>query len=102
MIRTFFVLDFDGTYDLEPEDGYGVEPVVYLIPKENETVVFRYARLASRMFIESENEIMCIGDYFEQLLKANNIPFQIIGDLHIPFEERQEDYLDDSIAREIV
>lgn len=42
-----------------------------------------------------------IGDYFEQLLKSNNIPFQIVGDLHIPYGERQEDYLDDSIAKEI-
>lgn len=102
MIRTFFVLDFDGTYDLEPEDEYGVEPVVYLIPRESETAVFRYARLASRMFLESENETLCIGDYFEQLLKANDIPFQIVGDLHISFGERQEDYLDDSIAKEVV
>lgn len=102
MIRTFFVLDFDDTYDLEPEDEYGVEPVVYMIPKESETAVFRYARLASRMFLEAEDNTLCIGDYFEQLLKSNNIPFQIVGDLHIPFEERQWDYLDDSIAKEIV
>ena len=102
MIRTFFVLDFDGTYDLEPEDEYGVEPVVYLIPKESEAAACRYAQLASKMFMESENETMCIGDYFEQLLKANDIQFQIVGDLHIPFGERQEDYLDDSIVREIV
>lgn len=105
MIRTFFVLDFDGTYDLDgsnPEDEYGVEPVVYLIPKESEAAVCRYARLASKMFLESENETMCIGDYFDQLLKANDIPFQIVGDLHISFRERQEDYLDDSIVKEIV
>lgn len=102
MIRTFFVLDFDGTYDLEPGDEYGVEPVVYMIPKESETAVIRYARLASKMFLESENETLCIGDYFDQLLKANDIPFHIIGDLHIPFEERQVDYLDDSIVREVV
>lgn len=102
MIRTFFVLDFDGAYDLEPEDEYGVAPVVYLIPKASEAAVCRYARLASKMFLESENETLCIGDYFDQLLKINDIPFQIVGDLHIPFEERQEDYLDDSIAREVV
>ena len=102
MIRTFFVLDFDGTYDLEPEDEYGVEPVVYMIPKESETAVFRYARLASKMFLEAEDNTLCIGDYFEQLLTSNNIPFQVVGNLHIPFGERQWDYLDDSIAREIV
>ena len=105
MIRTFFVLDFDGTYDLDgsdPEDEYGVEPVVYLIPKASETAVCRYARLASKMFLESENETLCIGDYFDQLLKANGIPFQIVGDLHIPFRERQWCYLDEGIAREIV
>lgn len=102
MIRTFFVLDFDGTYDFEPEDEYGVEPVVYMIPKESETAVFRYARLASRMFLEAEDNTLCIGDYFEQLLKSNNIPFQVVGNLHIPFRERQWDYLDNSIAKEIV
>lgn len=64
MIRTFFVLDFDGTYDLEPEDEYGVEPVVYMIPKESETAVFRYARLASRMFLETVHKkvIWCVNE----------------------------------------
>lgn len=34
MKRTFFVLDFDGTYDMEhPDDEFGVPPVVYLVPE---------------------------------------------------------------------
>ena len=39
MIRTLFVLDFDGTYDNEYNEGYGVEPLVYLIPLDRKNCI---------------------------------------------------------------
>lgn len=101
MIRIFFVLDFDGTYDNEDPDDYGVTPLVYLIPKEKQLEVEATARKAHDMFLE-EGDDLCIGDYFEDLLTAKEIDFQRVGELKLFFGERTENYLDDSIAREIV
>ena len=101
MVRTLFVLDFDGTYDFEEEGSYGVEPLVYLVPEDRIFEVTVSARKASANFHLEESD-MCIGDLFEEELKARGIEFQQVGSLHIPFEERQEDYLADYIPREIV
>ena len=101
MVRTLFVLDFDGIYDNEEEGSYGVEPLVYLVPEYRISEVTVSARKASEDFHDDENG-MCIGDLFEDELKARGIEFQQVGSLHIPFEERQEDYLADYIPREIV
>lgn len=101
MTRTLFVLDFDGTYDFEEEGSYGVEPLVYLVPEDRMFEVTVAARKASEDFHDDESN-MCIGDLFEDELEAKGIEFQQVGSLHIPFEERQEDYLADYIPREIV
>ena len=101
MVRTLFVLDFDGIYDNEEEGSYGVEPSVYLVPNSRMFEIRMAASQAGEDFFKDENE-MCIGDLFEDELKARGIEFQQVGSLHIPFEERQEDYLADYIPREIV
>ena len=103
MIRTLFILDFDGTYDNEDEDSYGVEPLVYLIPLDRQLEVERIAYAASKDFnLNADGSDMCIGDLFEEELEIRGIEFQQVGSLHIPFEERQENYLAYYIPREIV
>lgn len=103
MIRTLFVLDFDGTYDNEDEEGYGVEPLVYLIPLDKQIEVERIAYAASKEFNENADESdMCIGDLFEEELEAKGIKFHQVGSLHIPYYERETDYLADYIPIAVV
>lgn len=103
MIRTLFVLDFDGTYDNEEEGDYGVEPLVYLIPLDKQIEVERIAYAASKEFNENaDGSDMCIGDLFEAELEAKGIEFQQVGSLHIPFHERETDYLADYIPIAVV
>lgn len=103
MKYTFFVLDFDGTYDNEPEWSDGVQPVVYLIPLDKVDEIRKYAEQAHDEF-HAEEESCCwgIGDYFDAILKSNNIDFKEVGRIDLTFEERQEDYLADYIPREFV
>ena len=76
MIRTLFILDFDGTYDNEDENDYGVEPSVYLIPLDRQLDVERIAYAASKEFNENaDGSDMCIGDLFEEKLKSKGIEF---------------------------
>ena len=103
MIRTLFVLDFDGTYDNEYDEGYGVEPLVYLIPLDKQIEVERIADAAHNEFHTNDDESdMCIGDLFEEGLEAQGIEFQQVGSLHIPFKERQDEYLADHISIAVV
>ena len=103
MIRTLFVLDFDGTYDNEEEGDYGVEPLVYLISLDKQIEVERIAYAASKEFNENaDGSDMCIGDLFEAELEAKGIEFQQVGSLHIPFHERETDYLADYIPIAVV
>ena len=97
-----FVLDFDGTYDNEEQDDYGVVPSVYLIKnRKDETIgqtmldVIYYAYKAGELFFERDGD--CIGDIFEELLRENKIKFKLVGSLDILFSERQTDYLADGI-----
>ena len=103
MIRTLFVLDFDGTYDNEDEYSYGVEPLVYLIPLDRQLDVERIAYAASKEFNENaDGSDMCIGDLFEEELKSKGIEFQQVGSLHIPYYERETDYIADYIPIAVV
>lgn len=103
MIRTLFVLDFDGTYDNEEEGGYGVTPSVYLIPLDKQIEVEKIAYAASKEFHDNVDESgECIGDLFEHRLKTKGIEFQLVGGLDIPFEERETDYLADYIPIAVV
>ena len=47
---TLFVLDFDKTYDNEIKDEFGVQPIVYLIPKDKIKDVRHYAEQAHNDF----------------------------------------------------
>ena len=104
MVRTLFVLDFDGTYDNEDEDSTGVQPLVYLIPLDRQKDVEHYAREAHNDFHSEENKELdlCIGDYFEEWLGNNGVDYQLVGSIDLTFCERQTDYLADYIPREVV
>lgn len=102
-IWTLFVLDFDGTYDNEPENEFGVKPVVYLVPENKIPEVQQCAYDASNRFNNgNEFDLECIGDYFEGFMDMMGIPYQEIGNINLMFGERQVDYLADYIPREIV
>lgn len=101
MKHTLLVLDFDGTYNNEQEDELGVSPSVYLIPLDKQIEVERLANTAHDIF-HSSCGFACIGDIFENLMKANRIKYQYVGSLEIPFGERQVDYLPDYLPRVIV
>lgn len=100
---TFFVLDFDGTYDHPVDDvDLGVEPTVYLIPVNKQNEIEGIADQAAEEFHTSDDNTMCIGDIFERRLTAKGIFFQYIGFLKIPYCQRQVDYLPDYIPKVIV
>lgn len=104
MVWTLFVLNMDGTYDIEDFDSPGVQPVVYLIPLDKQKDVEHYAAMAFQDFHSEENgELgLGIGDYFEEWMNNNGIDFRLVGNIDLTFGERQVDYLADYIPREIV
>lgn len=104
MLWTFFVLDFDGTYDNEKPDSIGVQPFVYLIPLEEQRSVEMYAMEAHKDFHSEENQKLglTISNYFEEWMANNGIEFKPVGSIDLTFGERQVDYLADYIPREIV
>lgn len=99
---SLFVLDFDKTYDNEPEDGYGVKPLVYLVPTERLRDVHHYAEEANKDFHADDTGSMCIGDYFEEWMDNNGVDYRIVGELELTFEERRGDYLSTEIGLEVV
>ena len=101
---TLFVLDFDDTYGLEEEESYGVEPEVYLIREDERPEVEKAADKAHDRFHEDyyEGSSFTIGDYFKETMKEENLFIQYVGLLHIPFGERQEEYLADYIQKALV
>lgn len=98
---TFFVMDFDGTYGNEAEDGEGIPPLVYLILETLQYKVCEIARTVTEKFFETEADD-CMGDIFENLLEENCILYYLIGSIPLGFEERQFDYLADDILKVIV
>ena len=82
MKYTFFVLSF---MDIYP-DGE-VNPSVYLIPSCKIKKVKQCARQAKKDFYDNENSDLCIGDYFEINLEANNIRFKYVGDIDFTYKE---------------
>lgn len=103
IIWTLFILDFDGTYDIEPMESDGVQPSVYLIPLDKQREVEAIAKEASIEFNTNEDGCCwCIGDYFESFLSQKKIDFQMIGSIDLTFGERQVNYLADYIPREVV
>ena len=94
---TLFVLDFDGTYDNEPKDEDGVQPVVYLIPTKKVKDAKRCAQKAHDDFFEDDEYEMCIGDYFEEWLMMTGIQYKLVGDIKLTFGERIGNYLSKDI-----
>lgn len=103
-VWTFFVLDFDGTYDNEDSDSNGVQPIVYLIPSNKERDVEHYARMAHNDFHSDENgELgLTITDYFEEWMGNNNCDYRRVGAIDLTVKERKTNYLADYIPGEIV
>ena len=66
---TFFVLDFDGTYDNEYEDELGVEPLVFAILEKDVAHVHQIAKEAHEIFHDNLDDL-CIGDY---LFRGNDV-----------------------------
>lgn len=100
----FYVLDFDGTYDNEPEDGFGVIPSVYLIPENKLNDVSNCAGKSQRIFHEDiSGSDIPIGDIFEDLLTKSNIEYQRIGDICLKYSERWNgNYLGNNVGYDIV
>lgn len=101
-VWTFFVLDFDGTYDNESPDSEGVQPTVYLIPLDRQSDVEHYARMAHDDFHSDDYLGFTIADYFEEWMENNNCDYKFVGSIDLTFGERQVDYLTDYIPREVV
>ena len=103
-VWTFFVLDFDGTYDNESPDSDGVQPMVYLIPLNRQSDVEHYARMAHDDFHSDKNgELgLTIIEYFEEWMENNDCDYRRVGEIDLTFGERQVDYLTDYIPREVV
>lgn len=101
---TFFVLEFDVTYDIEERGSNGTQSSVYLIPMEKQLDVERYARMAHDDFHSEENSELglTITECFEELMDNNGIEYKLVGTIDLTFEERQVDYIADYIPREIV
>lgn len=101
---TFFVLDFDGTYDNEEHGSNGVQPLVYLVPMEKQLDVERYARMAHDDFHSEENEKLglTITDYFEEWMGNNDCDYRRVGTIDLTVKERKTNYLVDYIPGEIV
>lgn len=99
---TLFVLDFDGTYNLEHDEDYGVKPEVYQIPLDRQLEVEKLAKRASVEFNTCDDVCEPICDVFEDLLKESDIKYHCVGNLKVKFGDRQEDYLDECIPRQIV
>lgn len=103
-VWTFFVLDFDSTYDNEEPNSNGVQPIVYLIPSNKERDVEHYARMAHDDFHSDENEKLglTITDYFEEWMENNDCDYRRVGTIDLTVKERKTNYLVDYIPGEIV
>lgn len=101
-VWTFFVLDFDGTYDMEVPDCKESKPTVYLIPLDRQRDVEHYARMAHDDFHSDDYLGFTIADYFEEWMGNNNCDYKVVGKIDLTFGERQVDYLADYIPREVV
>lgn len=103
-VWTFFVLDFDSTYDNEEPNSNGVQPIVYLIPSNKERDVEYYARMAHDDFHSDENEKLglTITDYFEEWMENNDCDYRRVGTIDLTVKERKTNYLVDYIPGEIV
>lgn len=103
-VWTFFVLDFDKTYNMEEMDCTEKQPTVYLIPLDREKDVEHYAIMAHDDFHSEENDYLglTITEYFEEWMENNDCDYKVVGKIDLTFGERQVDYLADYIPGAIV
>lgn len=94
---TFFVLDFDDTFDNEEPDSLDCTPLVFMVPEDQIDAVKYLAYDAHDAFHEDIDGSICIGDYFTEFLDENKIPYMEIGEIPLRFIERRCDYLADYI-----
>lgn len=94
---TFFVLDFDDTFDNEEPDSLDCTPLVFMVPEDQIDAVKYLAYDAHDTFHEDIDGSICIGDYFTEFLDENKIPYMKIGEIPLRFIERRCDYLADYI-----
>lgn len=90
---TFFVLDFDNTFDNEEPDSLGCAPLVFMVPESQIDVVKYLAYDAHDAFHEDIDGSICIGNYFTDFLDENKIPYMVIGMIPLSFIKRSCDYL---------
>ena len=78
----------------------GVPPSLYLIPKEKRREVHDIARKSAIRCEEQQSEDPL--PLFGIMLQEANIDFKVIGDVSIPYSQRQDKFLCDTLEVEIV
>ena len=94
---TFFVLDFDDTFDNEEPDSLGCAPLVFMVPESQIDAVKYLAYDAHDAFHEDIECDTSIGEFFTNFLDENKIPYMEIGTISLPFIKRSCNYLADDI-----
>lgn len=94
---TFFVLDFDDTFDNEEPDSLGCAPLVFMVPESQIDAVKYLAYDAHDAFHEDIECDTSIGELFTNFLDENKIQYMVIGMIPLPFIKRSCNYLADSV-----
>lgn len=94
---TFFVLDFDDTFDNEEPESLGCAPLVFMVPESQIDAVEYLAYDAHDAFHEDMECDTCIGEFFTKFLDENKIPYMVIGMIPLSFINRSCNYLADDI-----
>lgn len=86
---TFLIIDFDGTYNMEPDDSYEVEPLVYLIKEKDQLRAEQLARKAGGAFNDTEGDDCGtpIADLFEKYMKTEEIFSSLLASLKLLLEK---------------
>lgn len=90
---TFFVLDFDDTFDNEEPDSLGCAPLVFMVPKNQIDTVEYLAYDAHDAFHKNHGCDTCISELFTNLLAENKISYMVIGMVPLPYFKRRCGYI---------
>lgn len=99
---TFFVLDFDDTFDNEEPDSLGCAPLVFMVPESQIDAVKYLAYDAHDAFHEDIECDTSIGELFTNFLDENKITYMVIGMIPLPFIKRSCNYLADDIHTVVI
>ena len=94
---TFFVLDFDDTFDNEEPDSLDCTPLVFMGPDNQIDMVEYFAYVTHDAFHEDMECDTSIGELFTNFLDENKIPYMVIGMIPLPFIKRSCNYLAEEI-----